>query len=123
MVAHQNIAVNNPPRLAACLPQRLQEHLAICIVLKDRPTPITTTHHMVDRTRILNSWLPRHRQHYHRMHINVSMLNTIIRGQPRSGVLYMQQLQVHHGGPGAVFALICIDLGRKITSWLKNQIS
>ena len=33
VVAHQNVAVNNPPRLAAGLAQSLQEHLPICIVL------------------------------------------------------------------------------------------
>lgn len=80
MVAHQNIAVNDPPRPTASLTQGIQEHFTICIILKDCRSTIATTHDMVNCTRVFNSWSSRHTLNFYSQNSEVSRPNTNIRG-------------------------------------------
>lgn len=52
--------MNNPPGAPARLAQSLQEYLTVAIITEDLILTITTTHHMLDGTRILDSRLPGH---------------------------------------------------------------
>jgi len=49
-----------PTRASAALAQGLQEHLPVGIPFEDDLPMIPTAHHMIDRSLILDSNLPRH---------------------------------------------------------------
>jgi hypothetical protein len=55
MIRHEDTGVNLPVRLGARLRQRLDEALAIRVVLEDRLTPVTTTHDVINRAGALDS--------------------------------------------------------------------
>ncbi len=60
MIAYQAVGMHLPPRFPADLAQRLHESLPILIIPNNVFPPITTIHHMIDRTSILQSHPPRH---------------------------------------------------------------
>ena len=62
VIAHQAIRMHLPVGLAASLPQRAQEPLAICVVLADILALVPAVHHVIHRPRILDAQLARHGQ-------------------------------------------------------------
>lgn len=56
---HEDEGVDLPTDFHACLAQCLDETLSVHFILEDGFTPVTATHHMVNRPRILDSQLAR----------------------------------------------------------------
>ena len=60
MIRHEDAGVNLPARLGTNLAQRLDEALAIPIILEDRLAPVTAIHDVLNRAGILDSQLAGH---------------------------------------------------------------
>ena len=57
MIRHEDIGMNLPARLGACLSQGLEEPLPIPVILEDRLAPVPAIHDVLDGARILDSQL------------------------------------------------------------------
>jgi len=55
MIAHQHPGMDTPAVAPADLTQPEQERLPVLIALKNRLPPVTPSHHMINRPRILMS--------------------------------------------------------------------
>ena len=60
MVGHQTIRMHLPSTPDTRFPQRLHKALPVAIILEDRFASITTIHHVIDRSGILDSQFARH---------------------------------------------------------------
>jgi hypothetical protein len=55
VITHQDVGVNHPPRLLGRLAQTLEKCLPIGVVAKDQVVVVASAHHVINRSRILNS--------------------------------------------------------------------
>ena len=60
MVVHQHPGIDPPPRALAGLAQRFDKQLAVLVVNDNRFPPIAPSHHVVDRSWILDTRLAGH---------------------------------------------------------------
>ncbi len=60
MIGQEDVGVNLPARFGTSLAQRLDEALAIRIVLEDRLPPVPAIHDVIDRAGIFDSQLAGH---------------------------------------------------------------
>jgi hypothetical protein len=60
MIGHEHIGVNLPASFRATLRQRLDETLAVRVIVKNQLSPVTLVHDVINRARILHSQLASH---------------------------------------------------------------
>jgi hypothetical protein len=60
VISHQDVGMDQPPRLLRRLPQTLEKCLPVRIVAKNQVAVVTSAHHMINRSGILNSQRARH---------------------------------------------------------------
>ena len=60
MIDHQGVRMNDPTGTITSLSQGLKKQFAIVAITKYLTLTIATTHHVINRTCIFNSWFSRH---------------------------------------------------------------